>query len=61
MSERVANAIEQLKKECGVTHIYEYKECGAYVQALCYSGSIVVYRVYNDGSIWIKQKNKTPN
>lgn len=54
MSERVKNAIEKLKKECGVTYVYEYKECGAYVEALCYGGSIIVYRVYNDGSIWIK-------
>ena len=54
MNERVQKAIQKLKEECGVTYVYEYKECGNYVEALCYGGSIIVYRVYNDGSIWIK-------
>lgn len=54
MNERVQNAIDKLRKECGVTYVYEYKDCGSYVEALCYGGSIVVYRVYNNGEIYIK-------
>ena len=56
MNERVENAIKKIKEECGVTHVYEYKDCGSYVEVLSYCGSVVVYRVYNNGEIYIKQE-----